>query len=73
MAFKDPKTRQEGTLIVLWAQEEKEPRLLLSDLPPGQVGVHWYGWQMWIELGFRVLKNLGWQWQRTRRTNPERV
>ena len=26
-----------------------------------------------IELGFRALKGLGWQWQRSRRTDPARV
>jgi hypothetical protein len=25
---------------------------------------------MWVELGFRALKGLGWQWQRSRRTDP---
>jgi hypothetical protein len=29
--------------------------------------------RMWIELGFRALKSLGWQWQRTRRSEPTRV
>jgi hypothetical protein len=28
---------------------------------------------MWIELGFRALKSVGWQWQKTRRTDPARV
>jgi hypothetical protein len=26
-----------------------------------------------MELGFRALKSLGWQWQQTRRDEPERV
>ena len=73
VVFKDPKTRQEGTLIVLWATAEEEPWVLLSDLSPQEVGVCWYGLRMWIELGFRAIKSLGWQWQRTRRTDPERV
>jgi hypothetical protein len=29
--------------------------------------------RLWIELGFRALKGVGWQWQRTRRTDPTRV
>jgi hypothetical protein len=28
---------------------------------------------MWIEFGFRALKGLGWRWERTRRTDPDRV
>ena len=29
--------------------------------------------RFWIELGFKALKSLGWQWQKTRRTDPERI
>ena len=29
--------------------------------------------RFWIEMGFKALKSLGWQWQKTRRTNPARV
>ncbi len=37
------------------------------------MGACWYGVRIWIELGFRALKGRGWQWQRTRRTDPARV
>src|SRR5947209_2732885 len=37
----------------------------------GRVG--WYASRMWVELGFRALKGVGWQWQRSRRTDPARV
>ncbi|HEY7033017.1 MAG TPA: transposase [Thermomicrobiales bacterium] len=40
---------------------------------PAAVGVLWYGLRMWIEVGFRALKGLGWRWERTRRTDPDRV
>ena len=30
----------------------------------------WYMLRFWIELGFRALKSVGWQWQNTRRTDP---
>jgi hypothetical protein len=62
-----------GTLIVLWQEEADEPWILLTDLPPTAVGVCWYGLRVWIELGFRVIKSIGLQWQRTRRTDPDRV
>ena len=29
--------------------------------------------RFWIETGFKALKSAGWQWQKTRRTNPARV
>jgi hypothetical protein len=28
---------------------------------------------VWIEVGFRALKGVGWQWHHTRRTAPARV
>jgi len=73
VAFKDRKVRRAGTLIVVWAQGQQEPWVVLTDLPPKRVGVCWYGLRIWIELGFRALKGVGWQWQRTRRTEPSRV
>ena len=29
--------------------------------------------RFWIETGFKALKSVGWQWQKTRRTAPARV
>lgn len=62
-----------GTLIVLWQEGADDPWVLLTDLDPDAVGVAWYGLRTWIELGFRVIKSLGLQWDRTRRTDPNRV
>jgi hypothetical protein len=72
-AFRDLEKRRWGTLVAVWAQEQKEPWLVLTDLLPEDVGVCWYGLRVWIELGFRALKGVGWQWQHTQRTNPDRV
>lgn len=47
--------------------------MLLTDLAPEAVGVGWYGLRSWIEVGFRCLKSMGWHWERSRRTDPERV
>jgi hypothetical protein len=71
--FKDAPVRRVGTLVALWGAGEREPWLLLTDLAPERVGVCWYGLRIWIELGFRALKGMGWQWQRTHRTDPTRV
>jgi hypothetical protein len=71
--FKDRRRQRAGTLIVVWGQDEKEPWVLLTDLPPEKVGVWWYGLRVWIELGFRALKGVGWQWHKTRRLDPRRV
>ena len=46
---------------------------LLSDLPPDAVDGSWYGLRVWLELGFRALKSVGWHCERTRRTDPDRI
>jgi hypothetical protein len=61
------------TLVAVWTEAQSEPWVLVSDLPPERIGIAWYGLRMSIELGFRVLKSLGWQWQKTRRSDPARV
>ena len=33
----------------------------------------WYALRFWIELGFKAVKSLGWQWHKTRRTDPARI
>ena len=72
-AFKHAPNRRVGTLVVVWAQGEKEPWALLTDLAPQKIGVWWYSLRVWIELGFRALKGVGWRWEHTRRTDPDRV
>jgi hypothetical protein len=68
------KAKQIGcTLLVVWGHGQKDPWLLLTDLPAEEIGVSWYGLRTWIELGFRALKSLGWHWERTQRTDPERI
>ena len=47
--------------------------LVMTDLAVDAAGVCWYALRFWIELGFRALKSLGWQWNKTRRTDPQRV
>lgn len=72
-AFRDARKHRWGTLLVVWGEAQTEPWLVLTDLAPEDVGVCWYGLRVWIELGFRALKGVGWQYQHTRRTNPDRV
>jgi hypothetical protein len=72
-AFKERPARRDGTLVIVWDAAQAEPWVVLTTLPPDQVGVVWYGLRAWIESGFRALKSMGWQWDRTRRTDPVRV
>jgi hypothetical protein len=72
-AFRHALKRREATLLAVWEEGQTEPCLVLTDLAPAAVGVCWYDLRAWIELGFRALKSLGWHWERTRRTDPDRV
>lgn len=69
-----PKRRRlRVTLIGVWTAAQTDPWVVVTDLAPQAVGVSWYGLRMWVELGFRVLKSVGWRWAHTRRRDPERV
>jgi hypothetical protein len=72
-AFRAKGVRRFGTLLVVWEAQQQEPWVLLSHRATPREAVAWYGLRVWIELGFRALKGVGWQWQQTRRTNPGRV
>lgn len=72
-AFTVRRLRRVGTLCVVWDEGQTNPWVVLTDLPPTKVGLGWYGLRIWVELGFRALKGMGWQWQKTRRTDPDRV
>jgi hypothetical protein len=73
IAFKHRAVRRAGTLLVVWEADHAEPWICLTDLAPTAIGPAWYGLRVWVELGFRTLKSLGWHWERTRRTDPQRV
>jgi hypothetical protein len=73
VAFKKPKRRLRCTLLAWWHPEAEEPWLILTDLAPDAADASWYRQRSWIERGFKMLKREGWQWHRTRMTDPERV
>ncbi len=72
-AFGTPKAKRRCTLLAVWYVEQEEPWIILTDLPPEEVGVSWYALRFWIELGFKAVKSLGWKWDKTQRTDPARV
>ena len=72
-AFSTPAAKRRCTLLAVWYVEQEEPWIILTDLPPDQVGVSWYALRFWIELGFKAVKSLGWKWDKTRRTDPARI
>lgn len=72
-AFKHRDVRRRLTLVVTWEAGQAEPGIVATALPPEQVGVRWDGLRSWIEGGFRSAKSFGWQGERTRRTDPDRI
>ena len=72
-AFKSPQRRLRCTLLACWEEGYKAPWLILTDLPPEASDACWYGLRAWIEQGFKLTKRAGWQWHRTRMTEPQRA
>jgi hypothetical protein len=72
-AFVSRPCRLDCTLLACWEEGYKEAWFILTDLPPESSDACWYGLRAWIEQGFKITKRGGWQWQRTRMTDPERA
>ena len=72
-AFGAAAAKRRCTLPAVWYAQQEEPWTILTGLPPDEVGVSWYALRFWIELGFRAVKSLGWQWQKTRVQGPPRA
>ena len=72
-AFQGPRRRLNCTLLARWENGYTDPWLLLTDLGPNAGEACWYGLRAWIEQGFKITKRAGWQWQRTRMTDPQRA
>jgi hypothetical protein len=72
-AFQGPRRRLNCTLLARWDDGYADPWLLLTDLAPSAGEACWYGLRAWIEQGFKITKRGGWQWQRTRMTDPQRA
>jgi hypothetical protein len=61
------------TLLCRWEVGYDHPWLLITDLAPTEADPYWYSLRAWIEQGFKFTKRAGWQWHRTRMTDPERA
>jgi hypothetical protein len=72
-AFQGPRRRLNCTLLARWDDGYADPWLLLTDLAPSAGDACWYGLRAWIEQGFKITKRGGWQWQRTRMSDPQRA
>jgi hypothetical protein len=72
-AFARKPRRLECTLLACWEEGYKDPWLILTDLAPEASTAGWYGMRAWIEQSFKLTKRAGWQWHRTRMTDPARA
>jgi hypothetical protein len=61
------------TLLCRWEPGYEQAWLLITDLPAQASQACWYGLRAWIEQGFKFIKSAGWQWHRTRMTDPQRA
>jgi hypothetical protein len=72
-AFPGPRRRLNCTLLARGDEGSADPWLLLTDLAPSAGNACWSGLRAWIEQGFKITKRGGWQWQRTRMSDPQRA
>ena len=72
-AFQGPRRRLHCTLLARWDEGYRDPWLLLTDLAPSAGEACGYGLRAWIEPGCKITKRGGWQWQRTRMSDPQRA
>jgi len=68
-----PRSRLDCTLFACWELGHEEPWFILTDLEPDQSEGLWYAMRAWIEHGFKLLKSQGWQWHKSRMTDPDRA
>ena len=72
-AFKRPQRRLRGPLLACGEEGATTPWLILTDLPPDASAAGWDGVRACIAQGVKVTKRAGWQWPRTRMTEPQRA
>jgi hypothetical protein len=73
LAFQGRHRQLPCPLLARWETGDKDPWLILTDVPPDASEAGWYGVRAWIEPGFPITKRAGWQWPRTPMTPPERA
>ena len=67
-AFGPPAAQRRCTLLVVWYAGQEEPWIILTDLPPEDVGPSWYALRFWIEWASRPSR--AWAGSGTRRGAP---
>ena len=73
ICFKTRDRQLRCTQLGQWSLQHADPWLVVTDLPPRQAQVSWYGLRSWIEAGFKFTKRGGWHWEQTKMTDPARA
>lgn len=71
--FATPARQLTCTLLARWDGAYRDPWLILTDLPPAQADVAWYGMRAWIACSYKDLKHDGWRWEQTKMRDPNRA
>jgi hypothetical protein len=61
------------TLLTGQGKGQKEPWVVITDLPAEQAQLAWYQMRYWIECGFKDLKSGGWKWQHSKIKQAHRM
>lgn len=61
------------TMLARWDEGYKEPWLIVTDLDSQGESALWYGLRPWIECSYRDFKSDGWQWHKSRMSDPNRA
>jgi hypothetical protein len=60
-----------ASVVGLWGRGQKEPLVVLTDLPAQWRVLRLYQRRFWIEAGFRSDKARGWQWEDSQVRDPD--
>jgi len=71
--FKNEVGRLECTLAIYQGEGHAEPWLIVTDVSAEVAKATWYGLRGWIEQGYKRVKGEGWDLQRTRIVDAQRL
>jgi hypothetical protein len=67
------KAKLNCTVLAAWDLEHKAPWIVLTDLPADHQLIRFYALRNWCEQTFKLLKRGGFDWHKTRMTDPRRA
>jgi hypothetical protein len=73
MCFSTTERQRTCTLLARWEPAYKDPWRIVTDRPPAQADVAWYGLRAWLGASSTDRTHDGWRWEQTTMTDPRRV